>query len=228
MRIIALLALLLASPAFADGLNPVVEGLATGTYNDPIATIHFYVDADAGTPSAFAGTTPIVNGAFKFQIPDKFKDGKPHRLFAYWVTTSSGLLAGSPQPFTLQTYPAVTYTIEWITKTAVNAFRIYAGNQNIGEVAGNVASFSEAVNLAPGVDRCYTVTAIIAGVETQKSNAACISLFDQPPPPPPPLKNFLDIKTDGNVKVTRCKTDTCNRTLQIRKNDTLILNGVKQ
>ena len=195
--------LLFAVPAFAvDVLDPIgPNGIATGGYGEPSATIHFYVDGEPSNPDSWAGFAPLVNGRFSFPIPDKYKDNKPHQLRAYFVTQSSGLLPGSPQPFTLAagpTYPPVTYTIEWkpglVDKThpTPTGFKVLANGVQIGQTAASVLSFAETVSLAPGVDRCWTVRAFVPGGEAADSNKACISMFDVAPtyPSVPPLTSL--------------------------------------
>lgn len=48
--------------------------------------------------------------------------------------------------------------------------------------------------------------------------------------PVPVVKDFIDIKTDANpaIKVTRCRNDTCQRNMQVRKSDKLTINGTPQ
>lgn len=70
-------------------------------------TVHFYVDGAEGV-GTFAGTT-IANlfnaHRFLFVIPDVFRDGRPHTLFAYAQNAGNGdlfLLPGAPRLFEIQ------------------------------------------------------------------------------------------------------------------------------
>ena len=98
------------------------DGVATGWTLDPndqdtSGQVHFYIDGTAGTNFAGSATANIPRGdvnqttgyrgnhGFEFNIPERFKDGRPHTLYAYGLDLTYGepakLLTGSPKTFTL-------------------------------------------------------------------------------------------------------------------------------
>lgn len=96
-----------------DGVN--IDGIAHGVSRDPDTTapiyVDFYVDALScgGVPNcpAFAGRVlaNLPNHGFQFVIPDRFRDGQQHTLYAHGVDTNlvyTTLLTGAPRNFTLQ------------------------------------------------------------------------------------------------------------------------------
>lgn len=78
-----------------------------GQGNGSVLTVHFYIDGAAGA-GTFVGTTlaNLFNAhRFLFVIPDQFRDGRPHTLFAYAQDADSGdlfLLSGAPRLFEIQ------------------------------------------------------------------------------------------------------------------------------
>lgn len=100
------------------------DGVAAGWTSDPDVIgvsldVHFYVDGPAGT-GVFAGAAranqprPDINDTygvpgdygFTFPIPDQFRDGQSHILYAYGidptVPADNAVLSGSPHPFLFQ------------------------------------------------------------------------------------------------------------------------------
>jgi len=92
----------------------------TGWAQDPDAPtkaidVHLYFDGEAGSGAKGVPITANVSRAdlcgplgscehaFEYALPDSFRDGKPHTVFAYGIDTAGGTnpkLAGSPKTFT--------------------------------------------------------------------------------------------------------------------------------
>jgi hypothetical protein len=101
-------------------------------------TVHFWVDGQANTPGAvFMGTAfaniprPDVNTTtgyqgdhgYSFSIPDQFRDGITHTIYAYGIDLTGGpnkLLQGSPKPFKLDTKVS-TLTFEPISNLRISS-----------------------------------------------------------------------------------------------------------
>lgn len=93
------------------------DGDASGWSQDPTVPeqsnmVHFYVDGPAGS-GTFVGQTianiprPDItpgNHGFRFTIPNQFRDGQQHTLYAYGIDLTGDhnkILNGSPKTFTL-------------------------------------------------------------------------------------------------------------------------------
>ncbi|MCL5667137.1 MAG: DUF2341 domain-containing protein [Patescibacteria group bacterium] len=98
------------------------DGTVYGWAKDPdnesqAISVHLYFDGQPGSNVSPIGVTAgdnrsdIGNHAFNFSIPDSYKDGKAHKVYAYGIDlndatgASNVLLPGSPKTFTLSPVP---------------------------------------------------------------------------------------------------------------------------
>ncbi|MCL5666150.1 MAG: malectin domain-containing carbohydrate-binding protein, partial [Patescibacteria group bacterium] len=121
------------------------DGTVYGWAKDPDSenqaiVVHLYFDGQPGSNVSPIGVTAgdyrsdIGNHAFNFSIPDSYKDGKVHTVYAYGIDlndatgNSNVMLSGSPKTFTLSAAPAVVSC----PSPAANAFTgCYYYDQNL-------------------------------------------------------------------------------------------------
>jgi len=141
---------------FQDNVDS--NGNATGWSLDPDSpsqsnTVHFYIDGPAGT-GTFIGSIvadvprPDVNQAtgypgnhgYSFSIPNQYRDGTQHTLYAYGID-----LVGNNQPFLLSSSPK-TFTLypplQSVIFEPINGVSVLDTNPNIG---GGLRIFPDAV-----------------------------------------------------------------------------------
>ncbi len=126
--------------------NVDADGNVGGWAVDPDASaqainVNFYIDGPVGTGSFIgtatadlprAGTNYQGNHGFTFSIPDTWRDGQPHTLYAYGVDATgdaNGLLTDAPRSFTLYS-PILSVAIEPL-QSALDANPNASGGQRI-------------------------------------------------------------------------------------------------
>ena len=95
----------------------------------------------------------------------------------------------------------------------------------IMSLSGTARQFQVSLSGEPGASYCFRMdaTALVYG------NTLC-GIVPQPPPPPAvtPKATITWEPVTPALKVTRCKTDTCAESIQVRKSREVTVNGVKQ